>query len=123
MENIEALKLINRVQKDLIGKGIVIDKLIIDFKKLRAYFIEEEMPRVVKILRLAYEHLENYQTFDIPMPVDEDEDEEKEEISVDQQRIESLDYLISLFKNPTQKMNAEDLNYYMKAFQAYAEQY
>ena len=123
MENIEALKLINRIQKDLIKNGIVIDKLVKDLKKLRAYFIEEEMPRMVKILRLAYEHLENYQTFDIPMPVDEEEDEEKEEVSVDQQRVESLDYLVSLFQNPAQKLNAEDLNYYMKSFQAYAEQY
>lgn len=125
MENIEARKLINRIQKDLIESGIVVEKLVEDLKKLRGIFIEEKMPRAVKILRLTYEHIEKYQTFDIPIPVDEEDEilNPAAEGTVEEQRIESLDYLLSLFQNPTQKVNAEDLNYYMKSFQAYADRY
>ncbi|MDA3890197.1 MAG: hypothetical protein PF517_00880 [Salinivirgaceae bacterium] len=120
MENIELLKQINRIQQSLIKNGIVVDKLIEEIKTLRAFFIEEKMPRMVKILRLTYEHLENYKTFNISMPEDEGSDSEST-LSIDDQRVESLAYLIALFEKPTQKLNAEDLDYYLDAFKSYSE--
>ena len=120
MENIELLKHINRVQQSLIKNGIVVDKLVEDLKTLRGFFIDEKMPRVVKIIRLTYEHIENYETFSIAIPEDEGNDSEVE-LSVDELRVESLAYLISLLQKPTQKLNAEDLDYYMHAFVTYAE--
>jgi len=74
----------------------------------------------VKIIRFTYEHIENYKTFDISMPEDEGSDSE-EELSVDDMRVESLNYLMSLMQKPTQKLNAEDLDYYMNAFTTYGE--
>lgn len=129
MENIELLKQINKIQQLIIKKGIVADKLVKELKKLREFFIdgEEKMPRVVKILRLTYEHIENYETFSIAIPEDEVSDSEDEEnnseseLNVDELRVESLAYLISLFEKPTQKLNAEDLDYYMHAFVTYSE--
>ena len=120
MENIELLKQINKIQQSLLKKGIVVDTLVKDLKKLREFFIEEKLPRVVKIIRFTYEHIENYKTFNISMPEDEGSDSE-EELSVDEMRIESLNYLLSLLQKPTQKLNAEDLDYYMNAFTTYAE--
>ena len=120
MENIELLKQINKIQQSLLKKGIVVDKLVKDLKKLREFFIEEKLPRVVKIIRFTYEHIENYKTFDISMPEDEGSDSE-EELSVDDMRVESLNYLMSLMQKPTQKLNAEDLDYYMNAFTTYGE--
>jgi hypothetical protein len=120
VENIELLKQINRIQQSLIKNGIVVDKLIEEIKTLRAFFIEEKMPRMVKILRLTYEHLENYKTFNISMPEDEGSDSEST-LSIDDQRVESLAYLIALFEKPTQKLNAEDLDYYLDAFKSYSE--
>ncbi len=120
MENIELLKHLNRIQSDLLKKGIVVDKLISDLTKLREYFIEEKLPRVVKIIRLTYEHIEKYKTFNISMPEDEGSISD-EKLSVEELRIESLNYLLSLLQKPTQKLNAEDLDYYMNAFVTYAE--
>lgn len=120
MENIELLKHINKVQQSLIKKGIVADKLVKDLKKLREFFIEEKMPRVVKIIRLTYEHVENHETFCIAIPEDEGNDSEVE-LSVDELRVESLTYLLSLMEKPDQKLNAEDLNYYLNAFVTYSE--
>jgi len=120
VENIELLKQINKIQQSLIKNGIVVDKLVKDLKKLRSFFIDEKIPRLVKIVRFTYEHIENYKTFDISMPEDEGNDAE-EVLSVDEQRVESLSYLLSLMEKPTQKLNAEDLDYYMHAFTAYAD--
>ncbi len=120
VENIELLKQINRIQQGLIKKGIVVDKLVKDLKTLRGFFIEEKIPRLVKIIRFTYEHIENYKTFDISIPEDEG-NETEDTLSVDEQRIESLLYLLSLMEKPTQKLNAEDLDYYMHAFTTYAE--
>lgn len=120
MENIELLKHINRIQQDLITKGIVVDKLVEDLKTLRTFFIEEKLPRIVKIVRLAYEHVENNKTFNISIPEDEGNDSEVE-LSIDELRVESISYLLSLLQKPTQKLNAEDLDYYMNAFVSYSE--
>ena len=74
----------------------------------------------MKIIRLAYEHIEENETFSIAIPEDEGSDSE-EELNVDDLRVESLSYLVSLLEKPTQKLNAEDLNYYMNAFVTYSE--
>jgi len=123
VENIELLKQINKIQQGLIKKGIEVEKLIKELKTLRGFFIEEKMPRIVKIIRLTYEHLENYNTFNISMPEDEVSETEAEtetEISVEDQRVESLEYLIALLEKPTQKLNTEDIDYYVQAFKSYA---
>lgn len=120
VENIELLKQINKIQQGLLKKGIEVESLVEELKALRGFFIEEKMPRMVKILRLTYEHIENYETFNISMPEDEGSDSE-DQLSVDEQRIESLNYLLDLLRKPTQKLNAEDLDYYLDAFVSYAE--
>lgn len=120
MENIELLKHINRIQQDLIKKGIVVDKVVEDLKKLRVFFIDEKLPRIVKIIRLAYEHIEKNKTFNIAIPEDEGNDSEVQ-LSVDELRVESLNYLLSLLQKPTQKLNAEDLDYYMNSFINYTK--
>lgn len=130
MDNTELLKQIDKIQKLLTKKGIVTDKLIEELKALREIFIngEEKLPRVVKILRFTYEHIGNYETFSIAIPEDKDEEEDDVDgeaepgLSVDELRVESLSYLVSLFEKPTQKLNAEDLNYYMGAFVTYAKE-
>jgi len=122
VENIELLKQINQIQQILIKEGIVPEKLVAELKKLREFFIEEKMPRIVKIIRLAYEHIAAYHTFNIAIPEDEG-NEADEEVAVEDLRTESLSYLLSLMKKPTQKLNAEDLDYYMHAFVLYAEQH
>lgn len=123
MENPSAQKLINKIQLDLFKKGFDAETLIADLKKLREYSLEEQNPVLTKALRLTYEHLEANGAFLIPIPDDEPVDEETELVtdaaSGNENNLESLEYLISLFSDLTKKNNLLDLREYNKAFLAF----
>ncbi|QYJ67734.1 hypothetical protein [Flavobacterium litorale] len=126
MENPSAQKLVNKIQLDLFKNGFNAEVLITDLKKLRAYALEEQNPVATKAIRLTYEHLEANGAFLIPIPDDEpiEEDEEGNEVVAEPKRsaendMESLDYLLSLFTDLTNKNNILDLREYNKAFIAF----
>ncbi|WMI64601.1 hypothetical protein RBH94_11075 [Aestuariibaculum sp. YM273] len=114
MENTTAIKLIDKIVNDLDQTGINTDTLIDDIKKLRGYALEEQIPLVVKVLRLTYEHIEENDTFLIPMPEDE-EDEFEVEAAVESSPVDSLKYVISLMRNLDNKINVADLKAYRDA--------
>lgn len=123
MENPRAQKLLNKIQRDLMRNGIIINTLIEDLKELRPYAVEENNPLLAKVIRLTFEHLETYQTFDIAIPEDEPLEgfeENQEEKAIDPQ--ESLDYLLSLMTESDNKLNALELREYSNALIAYAEE-
>jgi hypothetical protein len=123
VENPSAQKLINKMQFDLFKKGFVAETLIADLKKLREYSLEEQNPALTKAIRLAYEHLEENGAFLIPIPDDEPVDENTELVTdndnVTENNLESLDYLLSLFTDLTNKNNLLDIKEYNKAFLAF----
>lgn len=123
MENPSAQKLINKIQLDLFKNGFDAERLIADLKKLREYSLEEQNPVLTKALRLTYEHLEANGAFLIPIPDDEPIDEDTEVISdsnlSNENNMESLEYLISLFSDLSNKNNLLDLKEYNKAFLAF----
>lgn len=123
MENPSAQKLINKIQLDLFKKGFEADTLIADLKKLREYSLEEQNPVLTKAIRLTYEHIEANGAFLIPIPDDEPIDEETEVVkyaeAISENNIESLDYIISLFGDLSNKNNLLDLREYNKAFLAF----
>jgi len=123
VENPSALKLINKIQLDLFKNGFDAEKLVADLKKLREYSLEEQNPVLTKALRLTYEHIEANGAFLIPIPDDEPIDEDTEVISDsdlgNENNIESLEYLISLFSDLKNKNNLLDLKEYNKAFLAF----
>lgn len=123
MENPSAQKLIKKIQVDLFKNGFVAETLIADLKKLRDYALEEQNPVLVKAIRLTYEHLEQNGAFLIPIPDDEPIDEETEVISEDnlgnENNMDSLEYLLSLFSDLSHKNNLLDLKEYNKAFLAF----
>lgn len=113
MENKKTIKLIDKILKDLDKNGINKDVLIDDIKELRTYALEAEIPLVVKVLRLTYEHIEQNDTFLIPMLNDEPIEEDGAiETSDDASPVESLKYVISLIKNLNNKGNISDLKEY-----------
>ena len=120
MENKKALKLIEKILTDLQNSGINTDTLITDLQELRGYALEAQIPLAVKVLRLTYEHLEEHSTFMIPIP-DDDPIEEGDEIVKDEtfDPVESLSYLISLYKDLKNKMNLMDLSDYRNALLAF----
>jgi len=111
------------MQLDLFKNGFVAETLITDLKKLREYSLEEQNPVLTKAIRLAYEHLEENGAFLIPIPDDEPIDEDTEVITdskpANENNLESLEYLISLFTDLTNKNNILDLKEYNKAFLAF----
>ncbi len=123
MKNPKAQKLLNKIHKDLSQEGLDIERIVRDLKDLRPFALEEENPLLTKVIRLTYEHLTNYQTFDIPIPEDEPLDEE-EEISLDDNTTpeESLEYLLSLMDDTSIKNNIMDLREYRDALIQYSEE-
>ena len=113
MENKKAIKLIDKILENLDKTGINTDTLIDDIKELRTYALEEQIPLVVKVLRFTYEHIEENNSFLIPIlddePIDEESSVEEEDIS---SPVESLKYLLSLTKNLKNKGNISDLKEY-----------
>ena len=118
MENKAALKLIDKILNDLDKTGINTDTLINDIKELRTYALEEQIPLVVKVLRLTYEHIEENNSFLIPMLVDEDDDAEVE-VETENEPVESLKYVIALIKNLNNRINISDLKEYRDLLNQY----
>ena len=121
MENKQAITVIDRILKNLDATGINADTLIDDIKTLRTYTIEVENPLAVKVLRYTYEHIENNDSFLIPIPEDTPlddeafEDETIETVETESDPVESLKYVISLIRNLDNSSNISDLKYYKKA--------
>lgn len=123
MKNPKAQKLLDKIHRDLLRNGIVINTIVEDLKELRPYAVEEEDPLLAKVIRLTFEHIESYQTFDIPIPEDEPLDELDENDSEnDSTPEESLDYLLSLMSDTAIKNNEMDLREYSRNLQEYAEE-
>lgn len=124
MEHQKAQKLLNKIQRDLNRNGIITNTIIEDLKELRPYAVEESNPLLAKVIRLTYEHIEAYQTFDIPIPEDEPLDDDTEEINNGEASSpeESLDYLLSLMAESKNKINKAELREYSEALQEYAEE-
>lgn len=132
MNNSKAQKIIKKILKDLEHAGIITNTLVAELKELRPYAVEEQKPVIAKAIRLTYQHIEEYYTFDIPIP--EDDPIEKEEESVDEEgemvekeeiekkefnADESLIYLINLIKDGDNKHNIEEIRVYNKALNDY----
>ncbi|MFI1743605.1 hypothetical protein [Thalassobellus sediminis] len=111
MENKKAIKLIDKILTNLDETGINTDTLIEDLKVLREFALEAQIPLVVKVLRLTYEHIEANESFLIPI-IDDEPIEEGVVLEADSNPVESLKYLISLIKNLDNKMNIADLKEY-----------
>lgn len=104
--------------------GIITNTIVEDLKDLRPYAVEENNPLLAKAIRLTFEHIETYQTFDIAIPDDEPleefEGEETAQNEVDPQ--ESLDYLLSLMAESKNKVNALELREFVNSLIEYAEE-
>ena len=122
MENKQALKLIEKIQKELFKDNFEVSEIVADLKKLRVCCLELNNPVVTKALRLAYEHLENNNGFFIGIPDDEPVDSKDVHVEAnisDENNVESFNYFISLFTDLDKKNNVLDLKEYNKAFLSY----
>ena len=131
MENKEAIKIIETLHKEVESFGIKIKKdlIIEELKKVREIALKEEAPRMVKAARLIFEHIEAYNAFNIAMLSDEpiegfDDSNLGTESDIEENeeaQKESLLYLLSIMKDPSNRMNASDLKEYNILLKSYAE--
>ena len=126
MENIKAQKLLNKIQRDLMRNGIITNTIVEDLKELRKLVVEENSPLLAKVTRLAYEHIAENDDFLIAIPDDEpvelDENgepvEAEAEVEEPTEEItgqESLEYMLSLMAEHSNKLNEDELREYVKA--------
>lgn len=117
MENKYAIKLIEKIQKNLLQDKFDVDEIIESLKKIREYSLEEKIPTVTKSLRLAYEHLASNQAFLVSIPEDLDEDSEESTAKFSENNdLESFEYYLSLLTDLTKKNNVLDIKAYNEAF-------
>ena len=122
MENKQALKLIEKIQKEIMQNKFVAADAVSDLKKVREITLELSNPVVTKALRLAYEHLETNDAFLIGIPDDEPVDSKDAIVEAnisEENNLESLNYFLTLFTDLTKKNNLLDLKEYNKAFLAF----
>ncbi len=128
MENIKAQKLLNKIQRDLMRNGIIVNTIVEDLKELRKLVVEENIPLLAKVTRLTSEHIEEHEEFLIAIPDDEpiemDEDEEADEAAIQESEEitgqESLEYMLSLMAEHDNKVNELELREYVKALKEHA---
>lgn len=125
MENKKALKLIDQIIKEAKEANIITDATVDQLKELRPFAVDEKLPVVAKSIRLAYEHIEEYEVFIIPIPQDEplETDEETEKVEEEDAitGVESFIYFMNLIKNQHKKVNEDELREYNEKFEAFAE--
>lgn len=119
MENKYAIKLIEKIQKNLLQDKFDVEEIIENLKKIREYSLEEKIPTVTKSLRLAYEHLAANNAFLISIPEDLDEETEENTTNTkfsESNDLESFEYYLSLLTDLNKKNNILDIKAYNEAF-------
>lgn len=111
MKSKEAQKVINTIITEINNNSIETEFICKKLKQLRIYAVEEKSPVVAKALRLAYEHIEENESFIIPIPTDEPLEGEEDDVQLITGD-ESMVYLLNLIKNSTNKINLQEIREY-----------
>lgn len=105
MQNPKAIELADNILAKT-AKEFDADWVIKNLKALREMAREEGDPAVIKILRLAYEHINDNGDFNIGFASDADEDEEADE---DEAQISDLEYLLTLVQRSEREKSKEEI--------------
>ncbi len=109
-----ANKRLNEIIQKVEKKGVDAKGLIDDLKEFREKHAKvEKDPLVTKVLRLAYEYLEENKSFDVQAQYEEDEEENEYPIEIEDK--ENLSYLLTLLLKADHKINREEIKDYRNA--------
>ena len=111
MKDKKAQKMIDTIIDEVNKNGISVDDHINQLKSLRQHAVEDKQPVIAKALRLAYEHLEENESFIIPIPTDEPLEGEEDDVQLITGD-ESFVYFMNLIKNSSNKINIQELREY-----------
>ncbi len=109
----KALKILNKMIDDVNRNGIIINTVIDDLTALRPYTITGEFPLLAKATRLALEHLEKHESFDVAIPCDEPIDDANDVITEVINGNESFYYFLCLIRDVNKAANEVDLREYV----------
>lgn len=105
MQEKAANKLIEEIRKTTKKKGFDSEYLVAQFKELRKYALAEEDPTVTKVLRLAYEFIDENDAFMIGL----------EEFTPETNE-ECVDFFLQLLVDSKNEMNREDIKEFRDVF-------
>lgn len=95
----EAQRLCDKIARNFEKDNAAKSQTISDLNTLRNYFIEVKEPMLTKLVRLAYEYLENHGNFDI----------EIEDFNPEEAEQSTFEYFMELVMNYDNKYNREEL--------------
>lgn len=111
MKSEKANKKIEAILKKINKKGATLSSVVEDLKELRTFALEEQDPRVTKVIRLCYEYIQENDCFDLT--VEKAEDEEGNEYIVEPGTdVENMTYFLELVRHSENKYNREELGEY-----------
>lgn len=111
MEHKKARQKLEDIIKEVEKNNSVSPAVIEMLTDLRTYAVDEKQPVVAKALRLAAEHVEENESFIIPIPTDEPLEDEEDDVQLIT-GVESFVYFMNLIKNSKNKINVEELREY-----------
>jgi len=111
LEHKEAQKKIKKIITEVEKNNMITKSLVDELKSLRTHAVEEKLPVVAKALRLTYEHIEENESFIIPIPTDEPLEGEEDDVQLIT-GVESFVYLMNLIKKSTNKVNHQEIKEY-----------
>ena len=114
----KAVNTLNALIENTAQNGLIINTAVESLKSIRPHTISEEIPLLAEATRLAFEHIDEYGTFAIPIP-DEEALEGEEAMVVESDANESFHYFLCLIRDVDKKANEDELREYVAALNAY----
>lgn len=111
MKDNQAQQKIKDIIDNVSKNGIISDVLVEKLKSLRAIAVEFKEPVIAKALRLACEHIEENDTFIIPIPTDEPLEGTEDDVQMITGD-ESFIYFMNLIKKSSNKINLQEIREY-----------
>ena len=119
MKDAQAKDIIQNIIKEVESNGVTGETLVTQLQELRTFAQKEQDPLSIKVIRLAYQYLEENEAFDLIVTEEEYVDDEGNVIQPETPEMsdgENLINFVSLLKNTENEYNREDLQAYRDLF-------
>jgi hypothetical protein len=119
MKDAQAKDIIQNIIKEVESNGVTGETLVTQLQELRTFAQKDQDPLSIKVIRLAYQYLEENEAFDLIVTEEEYVDDEGNVIQPETPEMsdgENLINFVSLLKNTENEYNREDLQAYRDLF-------
>lgn len=115
----QAKEIIQNIISEVEANGVGGETIVEQLQELRTYAQKTSDPLAIKVIRLAYQYLEENEAFDLIVTEEEYVDDEGNVIQPETPEMtdeENLINFVSLLKNTENEYNREDLQAYRDLF-------